>query len=258
MIKAADLSKDDTVIEVGPGFGALTFALAEKAEKVAAFEIEKKLGSYWDEMIKKNKNVEIVWGNVLRKFPISNFQFPINFKVVSNLPYQITSSVIRLFLEAENQPEVMVFMLQKEVAERICARPGDMSVLAVSVRYYADPEIVMYVPRSSFWPEPEVDSAIIKIKNQKGSLHSRKAKIKNKEFDDIFFKVVKAGFANRRKMLFKNLLPLVGKDKTALKKIFSEVGIAESARAQELSVDDWKKLTSLIHRFTSAKGLFVI
>lgn len=228
MVEAGDVNKKDTVVEVGPGFGVLTFELAEKAKKVVSFEIEKKLEEYWNDAAPEN--LKIVWGNVLRNFNSEEFG---EYKVVANLPYQITSNVIRTFLEAKNQPKVMLFMVQKEVAERICAEPGDMSLLALSVQYYADPEIVAQVPRTLFWPSPEVDSAIIKIVPKKTL----------EEADKEFFDLAKAGFAQKRKLLIKNLLPIIGKEKKQrLQSVFSELGLDELVRAQELSVQEWKQL----------------
>ena len=235
MIEAAAVGPNDTVVEIGPGFGPLTFALAEKAKKVLAFEIEKKLKPYWDEQQNKFINLEIIWGNVLHTPPfippLKGEGQGVGFKVVANIPYQITSEVIRKFLTRENKPELMVLMVQKEVAERICAKPGDMSVLAISVQYYADPEIVAQVPKSYFWPVPAVNSAIIKISN-----------IKSDKATEEFFKIVKAGFANRRKMLVKNLGSVV--DKKKLPAIFEELGISEKVRAQELSVEQWRGLVA--------------
>jgi len=240
MILAAEIKKTDAVVEIGPGFGVLTFALAERAKKVLTFEIEKKLENYWRENVPDN--VEIIWGNVLNSPLLRRGAIFLarggSYKVAANLPYQITSPVIRAFLEAENPPETMVLMVQKEVAERICAKPGDMSVLSVAVQYYAEPKIIAIVPRANFWPEPKVDSAIIVLKVYKVIKF-----IKSEEF----FRLVKAGFANRRKFLIKNLLPVAGKkNKDELKKIFASIGLSETARAQELSVEKWQALRDLI------------
>lgn len=254
MLATAELSKNDTVIEVGPGFGALTFALAQRAGKVIAFEIEKKLQPYWDEQLKKYKNIEVGWGNAL-KAPLPNQKY----RVIANLPYQITSNVLRKFLEAAVPPELMVLMVQKEVAERICAKPGDMSLLAVSVQYFADSKIIMNVPRGYFWPEPKVDSAVIKLK--------MRALARN-DNDEWFFRVVKAGFAQKRKLLVKNLQPLIdktapqppsgdygaskqtarhyGASKQKLEKIFAKMGLSPNARAQELSLEQWNQLSTLL------------
>ena len=231
MLEAGEVAGDDVVVEVGPGFGVLTLALAEHAKKVVSFEIEKKLSQYWEDQKSVWKNVEIVWGNVLQA---PDSQLPAHgYKVVANLPYQITSNVIRKFLEAETKPELMVLMVQKEVAERICAQPGDMSVLAISVQCYGEPEIVMNVPKADFWPVPGVDSAILKISH-----------IKQENTGEDFFNIIKAGFANRRKMLIKNLSAVA--DKKNLPAIFQELGINEKARAQELSVEQWRNLAKKI------------
>ncbi len=275
ILEVAAVTKDDTIVEVGPGFGVLTFPLAEKAGRVISFEIEKKLLPYWEEKIAQHKNIEMVWGNVLREFakPLSNSLLcegerdatlasaeeragrglAGRYKVVANLPYQITSAVIRLFLETKNPPESMTLMVQKEVAERICAAPGDMSLLSVSVQYYAEPKLEFFVPRESFWPSPRVDSAVISLKIKTSpNLSSAEER---KRFPRLrrgegggevgFFNLVKAGFANRRKLLSKNLEPFVGKEnKAKLKKIFEGLNFLPTIRAQELSVGEWKALFS--------------
>jgi 16S rRNA (adenine1518-N6/adenine1519-N6)-dimethyltransferase len=237
MIAAAGISKGDIVVEVGPGFGVLTWPLAAKAKKVVAFEIEKKLQPYWANELKKNDKVEIIWGNVLYKFTHHKLKAK-TYKLIANLPYQITSQIIRFFLELPNPPQTMVLMVQKEVAQRICARPGDMSVLAVAVQYYGKPEIVVVVPKGSFWPIPKVDSAILKVStvDKRDSKQARK-----------FFTVVKAGFANRRKLLIKNLQSITdNKNKDLLKKAFLKAGIKEKARAQELSLYQWQGLVDFL------------
>lgn len=241
IVGSADLRPTDTVVEVGPGFGVLTLALAPRAGKVIAFEIERKLQPYWVELQKNQVKVEMIWGNVLREFEHSvPFRGAGNYKVIANLPYQITSPVIRLFLEAEQPPGLMVLMVQKEVAERICAAPGQMSLLSVAVQYYAEVELVVTVPRSAFWPEPRVDSAVIRIIN-------KKQRAINKEFDKHFFVLVKAGFSNRRKLLIKNILPAVGKKhKTALTQIFIDLDLSPKARAQELTIEQWMDLARLV------------
>jgi len=234
MVESAKVNKKSTVVEVGPGFGVLTLALVEEVGKVFSFEIEKKLESYWQE--KNLKNLEIVWGNVLRTDPKI---FPKNYKVVANLPYQITSAVIKFFLEdLDNKPKELILMVQKEVAERIAAKAGDMSVLAVSVQYFGEAEILGVVKSNNFWPEPKVDSAVIKITVGKDR--------KDKDYNKRFFRLVKTGFAQKRKLLVKNLLPLVGKkNKAELLDYLKSMGFAETVRAQELGVDDWEKLLKI-------------
>jgi len=267
IIESAGIDKNDTVVEIGPGFGALTFALAETAGKVIAFEIEQKIKDYWNK--NKPENVEIIWGNVLKELdpsPVcrtadSRFRGNDNqthchpredgdpssirqktdfslhgndgYKVVANLPYQITSNIIRKFLEADNPPREMVIMTQKEVAERICAEPGGMSLLAIATQYYAYPEIIAAVSRSDFWPEPKVDSAILKLTIIEQEI--------NKSETENLFKVARAGFAQKRKLLIKNLTPLFG-NKEILREIFTKIGLGEKVRAQELSVEQWKMI----------------
>ena len=239
MVAAGELKKTDTIIEIGPGFGILTLALVPEVKKVISFEIEKKLSKYWQEQIEENeiKNLEIVWGDVLKQFPVVESAQWGDYKVIANLPYQITSPIIRMFLEANNPPQMMVFMVQKEVAERICAKPGEMSLLAVSVQYYANAEIILNVPRILFWPAPEVDSAVIVIKTLNN-------KTKKTVSDEEFFKLVRAGFAQKRKLLMKNLSPYYSKEK--LTKSFLELGLKPTARAQELSVTDWQRLSTYL------------
>ncbi len=238
IVAAGKLTETDTVVEVGPGFGTLTFALIQRTKKVVAFEIEKKLQPYWDEKIKEYPNIGIVWGNVLKEFARQNFS---NYKVVANLPYQITSPVIRLFLEAENPPSELILMVQKEVGERLSAVPGQLSLLAVAVQYYADVKYLFTVPRTSFWPVPAVDSCVVQIT-------LKKLMEEEKITAAYFFKVVKIGFAQKRKLLIKNLLPLVGrKNKVGLEKIFDLLQLKVTTRAQELTLEQWKKLATEVN-----------
>jgi len=170
IIGAADLNKNDVVLEVGPGIGTLTQELAKNAKKVIAVEKDKIMIKILGETLKDYKNIEIINGDILR---ILNFKFSIlnqnlisqfsNYKVVSNIPYYLTSPLIRKFLESDNKPSEIILMVQKEVAQRICSKPPDMSLLAVSVQFYADVKIISYVSKNCFWPSPKVDSAIIKI-----------------------------------------------------------------------------------------------
>ncbi len=229
MLEVGNINKKDFVIEVGPGFGPLTFALAGKVKKILSFEIEKRLEGYWSEY--KPKNVEIIFGDILKTF--DNYKLPNKYKVVANLPFQITSKIIRKFLESDRQPEKMLLMVQREVAERICAKPGSMSILAVSVQYYGDPKLIYKVPSTNFWPEPKVRSAVILIDNI--------AKRNNKNFDQIFFKVVKQGFANKRKKLINNL-----KSFKNVEVIFDSLKLDKNIRAQELSVGQWEEIARKI------------
>ncbi|MEA2089055.1 MAG: 16S rRNA (adenine(1518)-N(6)/adenine(1519)-N(6))-dimethyltransferase RsmA [Patescibacteria group bacterium] len=236
IIEASNLKSSDIILEVGPGLGILTKELAKKVKKVIAVEIDKKLVSVLKNELKKFKNVEIIQEDILQ-FSIFNFQFS-NYKIVANLPYNITSRVIKNFLENENSPKEMILMVQKEVAERITARQGKMSILGVACQFFADCEIVLLVDKNNFFPIPKVDSAIIKLKMKKE---------KGKTNNDKFFKIVKAGFSRKRKKLKSNLLKTLKIDKIKIDNVFEKIGLKENTRAQELSVQDWKSLTILLN-----------
>lgn len=281
IIEAAELKKTDTVIEIGPGFGVLTFALAEKAGKVVAFEIERKLEGYWEEQLEDLKikrlkdfgDINIIWGNALTSLKSYVSSLMSGYKVVANIPYQITSDLLRTLLELENKPESITLMVQKEVAQRICSRPGDMSLLAVSVQYYGEPSIVSLVSKGNFWPSPKVDSAILNIKIRKlGNLPAQvgqKAKKQdNENFDKLFFKIVKMGFSHKRKQLWGNLSKQLaafdpsslrsepswsktgrGINSKQVKQVLSEVVGDEKVRAEELSVEQWRKIVKYFSEF---------
>ncbi len=240
MIMAGELSATDTVVEIGPGFGVLTTALAPLVKKVAAFEIEKKLQPYWQSLAKQFPNLEITWGNALRLFSAEAVADGGEYKVIANVPYQITSPLIQMFLESRPTPKTIVCMVQKEVAERLAAAPGQMSVLGVITQYYAVPQIVAVVRRQSFWPEPKVDSAIIK-------LTPRPARCKTEADREWLFRVVKAGFSSPRKLLVKNLAAFFGKEKRAtIEQKLLELGFTATVRAGELGVEAWMEIMNTL------------
>lgn len=230
MLEAGELSARDVVLEVGPGFGILTLALLPRVQKVFAFEIEKKLEPYWQEKILEHPGLEMVWGNVLSRLSDITKNLT-EYKVIANLPYQITSHILRLFLESDPKPERMVVMVQKEVAERICAKPGDMSLLALSVQYFGTPRIVTRVARGSFWPSPRVDSAVLAITNIQSPSQQRD-----------FFRLAHAGFAHPRKQLWSNLVEGLKLDRERVKQTLREVVGNEKVRAEDLSVENWHQL----------------
>lgn len=235
MVVAADLKPDDTVLEVGPGLGFLTARLAARAGKVVTVELDDKLAGVLKTglIARKIKNVEVVNEDIL-KISLDHYVNGV-YKVVANLPYNITSIFLRKYLEAEIKPELMVLMLQKEVAERITAKPGKMSLLSVSVQFYAQAEIIKLVPRDFFWPKPEVDSTIVKIIPRPDFLLSQE-----KEKD--FFQLVRFGFSAKRKMLKNNLAAGFKIDQAEAEQRIIKAGFNGKIRAQELAVDDWRKL----------------
>ncbi|MBU0661034.1 ribosomal RNA small subunit methyltransferase A [Patescibacteria group bacterium] len=237
MIEAAHIQADDIVVEIGPGFGVLTCAILDHTDHVLAFEIEKKLQAYWEGRQKEFPSLQIIWGNALHTLP-SHISKGHAYKVVANLPYQITSFILRTVLELADKPSIMVVMVQKEVAERICAKKGDLSLLAVSVQYYGVPRIVTRVARGSFWPAPKVDSAVLAIEKIK----------KNTKEDDWFFTVVRAGFSNKRKQVVKNLKNGLPSSEEKIRAVLQEVVQNEKVRAQEIDIEEWKRIAVLLKK----------
>ncbi|MFH1890872.1 MAG: 16S rRNA (adenine(1518)-N(6)/adenine(1519)-N(6))-dimethyltransferase RsmA [Candidatus Kuenenbacteria bacterium] len=243
IIKTADLDKKDTVLEIGSGFGVLTQELVKKAGRVAVVELDRKIFDWLENRFNDNDNLKLVQGDIIKLLNcyIVKLLGGVDYKVVANLPYQITSRVLRLLLEMKNKPKIIAVMVQKEVAERICAKKGKMSVLSVMVQYYGKPEIIRMVARKSFWPAPEVDSAIlyIKIQDTPQSFTTGQA---NSKFDEDFFKIVKIGFSSKRKMLKNNLANVYNPE--AVEKILKEMGLGLKVRAQELGVEEWIELVN--------------
>lgn len=235
IVASAEISAKDTIVEVGPGLGFLTAKLAKKAKKVIAVELDDRLAEVLKIAIDSQgvENVEIVNQDIL-KFNPSGLG---SYKIVANIPYNISSILLRTFLGAENKPEIMVLMLQKEVAERITAKAPDMSMLALSVQFYGDAKIVKDVKAGNFWPEPKVDSAVIKIviNNNKYSRDDQK----------LFFRLAKIGFAAKRKMLKNNIcggLKLKGEATKKIDDIFTKLSFDLKVRAEDLSLENWQNL----------------
>ncbi|MBU1292426.1 ribosomal RNA small subunit methyltransferase A [Patescibacteria group bacterium] len=243
IIITANLSKQDTVLEIGSGLGTLTKELAQKAKKVITIEKDKKLTEILKQELKDYENVELIEADILRsdlcKGRTSKLK---DYKVVSNLPYYITSPVIRMLLESDNPPQEMILMVQKEVAQRICAKPPKMNLLAVATQFYANPKIIFSVSKNSFWPRPKIDSAIIKIE-------VRHQQMSDLEKDSIkkFFQVVKAGFSSPRKQLANNFYTKLSIPREQIKEALAECGLPHQARAENLSVENWQKLIKEIN-----------
>jgi 16S rRNA (adenine1518-N6/adenine1519-N6)-dimethyltransferase len=238
IMAAADLKVGDIILEIGPGTGILTQELAKKAGKVIAIEKDYKMVEILKETAKNLRNVKISQGDILT---VGNWGLGIgdSYRVVANLPYYIVSPVIRKFLESENPPKEMILMVQKEVAQRICSKPPHMSLLAASVQFYAKPEIISFVSKSSFWPQPKVDSAILKISNIKSAFNQRR----KSAFNQRFFRIVKAGFAQPRKQIVNNLSKGLKIDKEKIKNWLLKNKIQPQRRAETLSIQEWLRLT---------------
>jgi len=250
IIKAADMGRKDVILEIGPGIGNLTQELARNAKKVIAIEKDIKMVEILKEATKNLKNVKIINSDILKYevrstkkrskktiFRSSDFILLTSYKVVANLPYYIVSPVIRKFLESLYPPKLMVLMVQKEVAQRIIARPPNMSLLAVSVQFYAKAEIISYVSKKSFWPQPKVDSAILRIAPR---TTSGKKPIKT----DLFFKIVRAGFSQPRKQIINNLSKClkINREKTRIWLLRNK--IQPNQRAETLTLKDWSRLAN--------------
>ncbi len=235
ILQTAKLGPDDTVIEVGPGLGVLTHELAGRAGKVIAVELDDRLAALLSADLANRQNVSIVNRDILKINPADVLGGIKEYKLVANLPYYITSLVLRHFLEAPVKPRLMVVMVQKEVAEAIAAGPGRMSLLAASVQFYGRPQIAGVVPAASFFPPPQVDSAILKI-----DVYPQPAL--PVEDADGFFKLVRAGFSASRKQLINSLVQGLGIDRDAALRLLTEAGIDPRWRAEMLSLAQWYKI----------------
>ncbi|MFH1662558.1 MAG: 16S rRNA (adenine(1518)-N(6)/adenine(1519)-N(6))-dimethyltransferase RsmA [Chloroflexota bacterium] len=243
---AAELTANDIVIEVGPGLGVLTKELAKQAGFVIAVELDDRLAAILKQDMAEAKNVAVVNEDILRIDPAAlvkgqKLSFPAledkpaEYKVVANLPYYITSAVLRHFLEASLKPRLVVIMVQKEVAEAIVAEPGSMSLLSVSVQFYGKPEIICYVPAESFHPAPEVDSAILRIKIYP------QPPVAVDDVDD-FFGLVRAGFCAPRKQLANSLAQGLNMTKPEALSLLDKADIIYKRRAETLSIEEWQRL----------------
>ena len=244
IILTANLNKNDVVLEVGPGIGTLTQELAKNAGKVIAIEKDKKMIEILKKTLSGFNNIEIINTDILR-IKTKNYKLKtISYKVVANIPYYLTSPLIRKLLEYDppvgGPPQEIILMVQKEVAKRICAKPPDMNLLAVSVQFYAEPKIVSYVSKNCFWPSPKVDSAIIKIIPNK----VRPSVIRKKDFNKLFFKIVKAGFSQPRKQLGNNLSKNLKTDRKKIDEWLLNNNIKPAQRAETLSIKNWIELAS--------------
>jgi len=224
-----ELDENDTVLEVGSGLGSITQFLAKQAGKVIGVEKDTGLAEISEEILKDFENIKIIQNDILN-FNINNLK---QYKVVGNLPFYITSPIIVKFLEAQNKPEKMVFIIQKEVAQRICSEPPDMTILSNSVQFFSKPKIISSISKNSFWPIPSVDSVILELSpflNQKNNLSEK------------FFKVMKAGFSHPRKQLLNNLTKKLDLNRKQTKSWLEKNKIQITQRAETLTTKNWINL----------------
>lgn len=254
IVTSANISKKDVVIEVGPGKGILTEELLKRAGRVIAVEKDAKLV----EFLKKkfvghptSDKLEIIHGDILKFKPSDHGLKANNYSIVANIPYYITSRLLRMFLESDCQPSSMTLMVQHEVAKRIIEKPPHMNLLALSVQIYGAPKIEFKVSKKYFSPQPKVDSAVITISNISHDFFTKNSSTSQvDEFEKEFFILLKTGFAQKRKMLINNLkspstvesLRVSGgstSEKTFWEGVFKKCKISLKARAENLSLQDW-------------------
>lgn len=245
VLSAADVRQSDIILEIGPGLGALTFELAKRARRVVAVEKDRMMVQILQNLAKQHKltNIEIIQKDA-RDITIEDLtrwemgEKTKSYKIVANLPYYIATPIIRKFLEIECPPALLVCTIQKEVARRIMAKPPRMNVLALSVQFYANPEIITTIPSMAFWPKPEVDGAVIKITPLKER--------PDEEFSKQFFSVIKAGFRQPRKKLISNLEHALPAPKEKLRATLRPENIPDSARAQDIELSKWISITKTL------------
>jgi 16S rRNA (adenine1518-N6/adenine1519-N6)-dimethyltransferase len=227
MVEAGEINNNDLVLEVGPGKGVLTEKLLEKAKKVIAVEKDDRLIPFLQERFAteiKNDKFEIIHGDIL------DFEGgERGYKIIANIPYYITGQFLRKFLETDNQPERIIVMVQKEIADRIVAREGKENLLSLSVKAYGIPKKIMKVDKENFSPAPKVDSAILAITNI-----SKRFFTENSITEEKFFEVLHAGFAHKRKVLSSNLKGLIFPEKIST--------LPKNIRAEDLKLQDWASL----------------
>jgi len=234
VLKAAEVRPEETVLEIGAGLGSLTYLLAQQAKQVVAVELDKRLIPPLTEALAGFDNVTIKQGDMLAVSPDALLGAE-RYVVVANIPYYITSALIRHLLEAEHKPTRMVLTMQQEVAERILARDGKMSLLAVSVQVYGKPELKARIPAGCFYPAPEVDSAVLAIELYPQPLIPA-------EQMDLFFELAHAGFAQKRKTLRNTLASGMKKNPAWAEQLLGVAGIDPQRRAETLSMQEWKQL----------------
>jgi len=235
ILKTSNPLKNDVILEIGPGIGNLTSELSKKSKKVIAIEKDKEMCIILNNL--NLKNVRIINKDILKV----NFdeEIPQNYKVIANIPYYLTSKLIRKLLESKNQPSDIILMIQKEVAERICNIKEKSNLLSLSVWFYAKPEIKFFVSKNSFYPKPKIDSAVIKI-----TPHRKKT---SKESSERFFNVIRAGFSHPRKQLINNFSEKFKKEKEEIKTWLSNNNVPPNQRAEDVDLKKWIELSENIN-----------
>lgn len=238
IVTTAELTGTETVVEVGPGTGAMTAVLAQHAARVVAIELDDRLAPVLSASLAPYTNVQVYYADAL-KVDIPALAGDTAFQVVANIPYYISSHLIRHLLEAPIRPQRLVLTVQHELAERITAGPGHLSLLAVSVQFYGVPQLVTRINPAVFWPRPEVDSAILRV-------DTHPAPVVDVPSDAAFFRVAKAGFSQKRKQLKNALGGGLAIKASAAGQLIEAAGIDSARRAETLTLDEWAALTRAV------------
>jgi len=235
IIRSSNISKNDIVLEIGPGIGTLTIELSKKVKKVIAIEKDKTIIKILKETTKGFKNIKIINQDILK---IKKIKINKKYKIIANLPYYIFFPILKKLLEEENPPHEMILTIQKEVAQKIVKKPPKANFLSIFINFYCDSKILFFIPKESFWPKPKVDGAVIKLSNIKN---------KNLEVDKfLFYKVIKIGFSSPRKKIINNYFNNIKLNKKEVYNLFNKININPNLRPENLSLKDWIKLTEEI------------
>lgn len=237
--EAAEVGPGERVIEVGPGTGNLTELLVKCGAAVTAIEKDRRMASFLKTFFSNTEDVNIVEGDILKFSPAKLGFKKFSYKVAANIPYYLTGRLMRLIFEEWPLPKLIILMVQKEVARRILAKPPRMNILAISVQYFADTKILRYVPAGNFYPAPKVDSALIKIT-------PRPTKKADKDFQKKFFSLLRAGFNQKRKQVANGLAIKLKRPREKIEHALAAAGVENNARAENLSIKQWEKLTKII------------
>ncbi len=251
IVEASDLSPEDIVLEVGPGLGVLTRELAERTRAVVAVELDRKMLAVLHDLLAGYENVHLIQGDILELDPVAELvqvlgldsAAALRYKVVANLPYYITSAALRHLLTASVPPEQLTVLVQKEVAQRLVAGPGNLSLLAISVQVFGEPEIVAHVPAGAFYPRPKVDSAVVRVRV------FPQPRVPRQDLER-FFTVVQAGFGQKRKQLHNSLSHNLQVSREIAQEMLSRAGIAPDRRPQTLSIAEWERLAQAYGELT--------
>lgn len=235
IVEIAAISPEQAVLEVGPGLGGLTRLLATQAHKVVAVELDERLIPILKQVLTDYSNIQIIQGDILALDPAQLIDVP-HYQVVANIPYYITSALVRHLLEAGRRPSCLVLTVQREVAGRICASPGELSLLALSVQVYGQPRIRAHIPSGAFYPSPKVDSAVIRV-----DIYSQPAI--PSPLLNTFFRLAKGGFSQKRKTLGNALSASLAWPKSKAEALLLAAGIDPRRRAETLSLAEWESLT---------------